>query len=59
MTATPEQAHRPERPDEPLNVAPVPPLPSDKADMAPPEQMTEEESRLLADTMPGDGPGGD
>lgn len=28
-------------------------------EMKPPEELTEEELRLLADTMPGDGPGDD
>jgi hypothetical protein len=28
-------------------------------DARPPEELTEEELRLMADTMPGDGPGGD
>lgn len=28
-------------------------------DMKPPEELTEEELRLMADTMPGDGPGDD
>jgi hypothetical protein len=28
-------------------------------EMKPPEEMSEEELRLMADTMPGDGPGGD
>lgn len=42
--------------------APEPDNEIDKADdtgMAPPEEMTEEELRLMADTMPGEGPGDD
>ena len=35
------------------------PSSADDATMAPPEEMTEEELRLMADTVPGDGPGGD
>lgn len=31
----------------------------DEEEMKPPEELTEEELRLMADTMPGDGPGGD
>ena len=61
MAATPEQAPDKQPPDEALNAAPeTPEQPSsDEADMAPSEQMTDEELRLMADTMPGEGPGGD
>jgi hypothetical protein len=31
----------------------------EKTPHKPPEELTEEELRLMADTMPGDGPGGD
>lgn len=31
----------------------------DSEEMKPPEELTEEELRLMADTMPGDGPGDD
>ncbi|GEM_PF-2794241 len=41
--------HRPHDPKQPLPKAPD----------EPPEQLTEEELRLMADTMPGDGPGDD
>ncbi len=30
---------------------------ADEEEMKPPEELTEEELRLMADTMPGDGPG--
>lgn len=41
--------------------APQPERERETADdaMAPPEEMTEEDLRLLADTMPGEGPGDD
>ena len=56
MTATPEQIDVTQPPDAPDN---RPPPSSDDTAMTPPDEMTEEEARLLADTMPGAGPGGD
>jgi hypothetical protein len=48
MATTPEAP----KPDELIDTA-------DDAGMAPPEEMTEEELRIMADTMPGEGPGDD
>jgi hypothetical protein len=44
-----------------MNKLPDKPDDAEEADeeMKPPEEMSEEELRLMADTMPGDGPGGD
>lgn len=44
-----------------MSVKPETPDPEadDEETMKPPEEMTEEELRLLADTMPGEGPAGD
>ena len=43
---------KPDTPDEKVEQSAEP-------EMKPPEEMSEEELRLLADTMPGEGPGGD
>ena len=56
MTATPEEIAANQPLDKPNN-GPAH-LPDDPT-MAPPDEMTEEDARLLADTMPGEGPGGD
>ena len=42
-----------ERPEEPREEA------ESEEEMKPPEELTEEELRLMADTMPGEGPGDD
>jgi hypothetical protein len=51
------------RPEEAAPALPASPPAGNASDAAldakPPEELTEEELRLMADTMPGDGPGGD
>jgi hypothetical protein len=44
-----------------MNEHPEEPRDDDEAEqeMKPPEELTEEELRLMADTMPGEGPGDD
>lgn len=49
--------------EKPLEPAPIPPaqdkIRKDEAGTDKPEELTEEELRLMADTMPGDCPGDD
>jgi hypothetical protein len=42
-----------------MNQLPEKPDEEKEEEMKPPEELSEEELRLMADTMPGDGPGGD
>ena len=48
MTAKPDEIEQDQAPED-----------ADDTTMKPPEEMSEEELRLMADTMPGEGPGGD
>ena len=60
MSEQPEALHDDVDKDDKVDMADeVAPNKADLDVMKPPEEMTEEELRLLADTMPGEGPGGD